>query len=153
MPWLRQNCQERLDRRGKIRYQPIRGAAHSRGSYARGRSSSGLILTRPPSALERALQPAVRRIVKNAGDAASNQRDEMDTSDFNAAQLFQNHPDPMWVYDAETLAFLAVNEAAIAQYGYSRAEFLAMSIADIRPAEDIDALHRSTARSGRGHSP
>ncbi|SFH00444.1 PAS domain S-box-containing protein/diguanylate cyclase (GGDEF) domain-containing protein [Palleronia marisminoris] len=78
----------------------------------------------------------------------------MDTpKDFDAAQLFQNHPDPMWVYDLQTLGFLAVNEAAVAQYGYSHDEFLAMTIADIRPAEDVDALRRSVVQDQRGHSP
>ena len=54
--------------------------------------------------------------------------------------LFDGHPAPMWVYDAETLRFLAVNTAAIASYGYSEAEFLDMTIADIRPVEDQAAL-------------
>ncbi len=54
--------------------------------------------------------------------------------------LFENNPQPMWVYDLETLAFLAVNDAAIARYGYSREEFLRLTIADIRPPEDIPRL-------------
>jgi diguanylate cyclase (GGDEF)-like protein/PAS domain S-box-containing protein len=52
-------------------------------------------------------------------------------------RLFDDHPNPMWVHDAETLQFLAVNHAAVARYGYSRAEFLAMGIVDILPAEDV----------------
>ena len=55
-------------------------------------------------------------------------------------ELFEKHPHPLWVYDVETLAFLDVNAAALAQYGYSRAEFLGMSIKDIRPPEDVPAL-------------
>jgi two-component system cell cycle sensor histidine kinase/response regulator CckA len=51
--------------------------------------------------------------------------------------LFDANPLPMWVYDIETLAFVAVNDAAVAHYGYSRAEFLAMSITDIRPADEV----------------
>jgi diguanylate cyclase (GGDEF)-like protein/PAS domain S-box-containing protein len=51
----------------------------------------------------------------------------------------------MWIYDMDSLAFLAVNEAAIDAYGYSRSEFLAMTIADIRPAEDIEALRENIA--------
>lgn len=47
--------------------------------------------------------------------------------------LFESHPQPMWLYDVESLAFLAINEAAVERYGYSREEFLAMTIADIRP--------------------
>lgn len=54
--------------------------------------------------------------------------------------LFENHPDPMWIYEIESLRFLEVNHAAVAKYGYSRDEFLAMTIADIRPAEDVSAL-------------
>jgi PAS domain S-box-containing protein len=54
--------------------------------------------------------------------------------------LFEINPHPMWVYDLETLSFLAVNDAAITHYGYSRTEFLAMTIKDIRPPEDIPAL-------------
>ena len=60
-------------------------------------------------------------------------------------QLFENNPHPMWVYDLETLGFLAVNDAAVAKYGYSHAEFLAMTIRDIRPAEDVPALVDSVA--------
>jgi len=51
--------------------------------------------------------------------------------------LFETNPSPMWVYDTETLKFLAVNEAAIRRYGYSREEFLCLKLADIRPAEDV----------------
>lgn len=54
--------------------------------------------------------------------------------------LFESNPQPMWVYDVETLRFLAVNEAAIQRYGYSRTDFLEMTIADIRPAEDVQLL-------------
>lgn len=46
----------------------------------------------------------------------------------------------MWVYDAETYRFLAVNRAAVEKYGYTRDEFLSMTIKDIRPAEDIPRL-------------
>ena len=54
--------------------------------------------------------------------------------------LFEASPLPMWVYDADTLQFLAVNEAAVRHYGYSQEEFLALTIADIRPREDVEAL-------------
>lgn len=46
----------------------------------------------------------------------------------------------MWIYDRQTLAFLAVNDAAIQYYGYSQDEFLRMTIRDIRPAEDVPRL-------------
>jgi PAS domain S-box-containing protein len=59
--------------------------------------------------------------------------------------LFENNPQPMWVFDNETLALLAANEAACQHYGYTREEFLAMTILDIRPAEDVPALRRRLA--------
>ncbi|HEV3455686.1 MAG TPA: PAS domain S-box protein [Thermoanaerobaculia bacterium] len=51
--------------------------------------------------------------------------------------LFDEAPHPMWVVDAETLHFLEVNRKAVDHYGYSRQEFLAMTLLEIRPAEDI----------------
>lgn len=54
--------------------------------------------------------------------------------------LFENNPHPMWVFDSETLNFVTVNEAALATYGYSRAEFLAMKITDIRAPERVSQL-------------
>ncbi len=54
--------------------------------------------------------------------------------------LFESHPEPMWVYDPATLRFLAVNYAAIKKYGFSKSEFLKMTVADIRPEEDVPAL-------------
>lgn len=55
-------------------------------------------------------------------------------------QLFEANPLPMWLYNLETLVFLAVNDAAVAHYGYSRDEFLAMTIKDIRPKKEIPEL-------------
>lgn len=51
--------------------------------------------------------------------------------------LFASNPQPMWVYDLATLAFLEVNDAAVDRYGYTRDEFLAMRITEIRPEEDV----------------
>ncbi|MGE5235737.1 MAG: ATP-binding protein [Acidobacteriota bacterium] len=65
-------------------------------------------------------------------------------------ELFLAHPLPMWAYDLETLRFLAVNDAMVERYGYSRAELLAMTIRDIRPAEDWPTLEASVAFS-RAH--
>jgi PAS domain S-box-containing protein len=60
--------------------------------------------------------------------------------------LFETNPEPMWVYDFETLRILAVNEAAIARYGYSESEFLALTIRDIRPVEEQGRLEQELAR-------
>ena len=64
--------------------------------------------------------------------------------------LFESNPFPMWVYDTEALTFLAVNDAAIHHYGYSSEEFLAMTIKDIRPAEDVPALLDNIAKLSGG---
>jgi PAS domain S-box-containing protein len=57
--------------------------------------------------------------------------------------LFESNPHPMWVFDVETLRFLAVNRAAIQHYGYSREEFLASTIRDVHPPEDRSSLVES----------
>ncbi len=61
-------------------------------------------------------------------------------SERNYRMLFEGHPQPMWLYDVDTFAFLKVNDSAVARYGYSRAEFMAMTIKDIRPPEDVAKL-------------
>ncbi len=61
--------------------------------------------------------------------------------------LFENNPLPMWVYSLDTLAFLAVNEAAVNAYGFTREEFAAMTLADIRPPEDVPRLMASVAQT------
>lgn len=58
----------------------------------------------------------------------------------NYKLLFYNNPLPMWTYDKKTLKFLNVNNAAISHYGYSREEFLEMTILDIRPEEDKEKV-------------
>ncbi|MEK6610338.1 MAG: PAS domain S-box protein [Gemmatimonadota bacterium] len=63
-------------------------------------------------------------------------------TDAALASLFNANPLPMWIYDVETLRFLAVNDAAVHNYGYSRDEFLAMTIRDIRPPEDVPKLEQ-----------
>lgn len=62
--------------------------------------------------------------------------------------LFEDNPNPMWVYDLENLTFLAVNKAALASYGYSRAEFLELNLRNIRPPEDWPMLERQIASLG-----
>jgi diguanylate cyclase (GGDEF)-like protein/PAS domain S-box-containing protein len=59
--------------------------------------------------------------------------------------LFEAHPQPMWVYDLHTLRFLVVNAAAIDHYGYTEAEFLGMTIKDIRPPEQLERLAHNLA--------
>jgi two-component system cell cycle sensor histidine kinase/response regulator CckA len=66
--------------------------------------------------------------------------------------LFEGNPHPMWVYDTNTLSFLEVNDVAVAQYGYSREEFLAMKITAIRPPEEVPKLLDHLTRLGPAYT-
>lgn len=56
--------------------------------------------------------------------------------------IFESNPFPMWVYETSTGRILATNHAAIRKYGYSREEFLDLTIFDIRPPQDVEPLRR-----------
>lgn len=64
--------------------------------------------------------------------------------------LFERNPIPMWVFERTTLRFLAVNQAAVSKYGYSEQEFLSMTIADIRPEQEVPRLLRHIAERQHG---
>jgi PAS domain S-box-containing protein len=87
--------------------------------------------------LEAGGEAAVVAIVRDI--SASRQAEE------SFRRLFENNPFPTWIFDVETLRFLEVNAAAIALYGWSRSEFLAMTIGDIRPPEELVALEQRMA--------
>jgi PAS domain S-box-containing protein len=71
--------------------------------------------------------------------------------------LFANNPSPMWVYDTATLHFLQVNDAALQLYGYSREEFLQLTLEDLRPASEMKQTlkmfsnYRKNQRSFKGN--
>jgi two-component system cell cycle sensor histidine kinase/response regulator CckA len=71
--------------------------------------------------------------------------EELRESEERYRLLFESNPQPMWVYDLDTLGFLAVNQSAVKHYGYSREEFLSMTIKDIRPSEDLPALYQAVS--------
>jgi PAS domain S-box-containing protein len=71
--------------------------------------------------------------------------EEIKVSERHYRFLFESSPMPMWVFDVSNFQFLAVNEAAIRHYGYSRQEFLSMSILDIRPSDDIPRAIRAVS--------
>lgn len=91
------------------------------------------------------LVPAVERELREAQERRKRHSAEQALRDSEARYrlLFESNPHPMWVFDSQTLAFLAVNQAAIAHYGYSEMEFLQMAIADICLVEDIERLHQT----------
>lgn len=98
--------------------------------------------------------PAVTGIVSNFHDVTEQKEAEeaLRASERSSRLLFDSSPLPMWVFDNDTLEFLAVNDAAVSHYGYSRDEFLSMSIADIRPVEHVDRLvdEMERIRTGEG---
>ena len=88
----------------------------------------------PPSKLAKAIGTGATDVVSGEGMPSS------EIGEVRYQQLFESSPLPLWVYDLETLKFLDVNEVACAKYGYSRSDFLSMTILDIRPPEDADAV-------------
>lgn len=66
--------------------------------------------------------------------------------------LFNHNPHPMWVYDVETLRILAVNQVAVTNYGYSEAEFLSMTLKDLRDPADHEQLVASVRGDLKGKS-
>lgn len=76
-------------------------------------------------------------------DLAERQREEARSS---FEQLFRRNPLPAIVYDATSLEILAVNEAAVEEYGYAEAEFLRLTLPVLHPAEDTEKLLGHLAR-------
>jgi diguanylate cyclase (GGDEF)-like protein/PAS domain S-box-containing protein len=61
--------------------------------------------------------------------------------------LFENNPVPMWVFDQHSLDFIAVNQAAIDKYGYSREKFLSLKVSDVRPPEERERFKTRAANN------
>ena len=66
--------------------------------------------------------------------------------------IFSQNPQPMWIYDMDTLDFLEVNQAAINHYGYSKEEFLSMTLKDIKSTEDLTQFYQSVERAKSNES-
>lgn len=75
-------------------------------------------------------------------------------SEASYKNLFENNPLPMWVYEIEKLRFLSVNNTAVQKYGFTREEFLTMSLRDILPEKDAKAFDQDleTMKSGQSAS-
>ena len=84
-------------------------------------------------------------VVANLRDIDDRKRAEgaLRASESSFRLLFASNPQPMWVHSRSSSRFLEVNDAAIDHYGYSRRDFLAMTIAEIRPPADHEALWES----------
>ncbi|MEX2157623.1 MAG: response regulator [Gemmatimonadales bacterium] len=101
------------------------------------------------------LIPVLRRELRDAKMRQEHRQAERRLADSEARYrlLFERNPFPLWVFDFDTLRFLEVNDAAVQHYGYSRDEFLSMTIEAIRPPEDVAALREHLDAVKRGPSP
>jgi PAS domain S-box-containing protein len=113
------------------------------------------------AALEReaSVAPWVSEAVKRALERAQRERRlvqaeaALRATEDRYRMLFELNPLPTWVYDLETLAFLAVNNAAVLHYGYTCEEFLRMTIKDIRPADEATKVSEFLVQLSHGAPP
>ena len=87
---------------------------------------------------------------KNQGTSANDNTN----SDFENCKeafwaLFHNNPQPMFIFDKDTLEFMEVNNAALQKYGYTEDEFTTITMKDIRPEEDIPLMYRILHKEGK----
>jgi len=64
-------------------------------------------------------------------------------------QLFEASPTPLMIYEAASLEILEVNPAMVEHYGFTREELLAMTVKDIRPADDLPEFIEHLQETGR----
>ena len=74
-------------------------------------------------------------------------QEKLQESEAKYRHIFQNNPEPMWIYDPDTLEFVEVNKAAVNHYGYLEEEFLEMTLLDIHPPENAEALKENVIRN------
>jgi two-component system, cell cycle sensor histidine kinase and response regulator CckA len=128
---------------GSLAAFPIREDGRAVGAFAIYATEIGFFDTE-----EIALFEEIARNISHALDALANSRareaaeDALRESERRYRDLFEINPQPTFVCDCETLQFLAVNEAAIDTYGYSREEFAGMSVLDIWSDDVIDLVNR-----------
>src|SRR5262245_22531488 len=109
------------------------------------------------SGLER-LVPAIRRAVQETSERTQRRHAESEaqTSERHYSMIFHGSPVPMWLSDLKTGAFLEVNDAASRHYGFSRDEFLAMTIDEICSEDEAERLSKfvaeQRAESGLGRA-
>lgn len=101
--------------------------------------------------------PSFTAFIRDLSDRCAAEREaqrlagELRASELQYRSLFTGNPQAMWVYDPQTLRFLAVNAAGCAQYGYTEEEFLRMTVEELQPEEDREAWRREVfARPLRG---
>jgi PAS domain S-box-containing protein len=102
------------------------------------------VISNRPDAFDSRDLANLQILADSLGAALERERNaaELKHSESNYRLLFDSNPQPMLVYDAQTLAFLAVNAAAIAHYGYSEEEFLRLRVIQLHPADEADVVER-----------
>ena len=102
--------------------------------------------------LDRAMVIIGQQYVTTKEDLAAEHRELARQSEERHRSLFDGSPVPMWVYDRQTLKFLAVNRAAVDHYGFSESEFLTMTIDQIRPPESPSSRRACSAKRATSRS-
>jgi diguanylate cyclase (GGDEF)-like protein/PAS domain S-box-containing protein len=130
LPLLRTHYADRLSGTDgtEIEFRIVRPGGEIRHVYARGE----WIDRTPGSRAMRGIQQDITNMAVI--------RDRLLATQEEYEFLFQRNPLPMWVFDRESLGFLAVNDSMLESYGYTREELLGGNILDIRPPGDIDAV-------------
>jgi PAS domain S-box-containing protein len=126
----------------------IIGTIHGRGPFSFQNEEVSLLLLQEFIGLI-----SVMALVLAADVAQRRETDEaLRLSEVRYRELFEDNPQPMWVFDYDTLRFVAVNQAALLHHGYSREEFLSMRVTDIRPAEDVPGFLDAVSKSRKGEA-
>ncbi len=111
-------------------------ATHTPGILWRGQYTKGIVFVLISTALLYWLLAKYKRSLQKSETAY--------------IRIFRQSPQPMWIYERDTLHFMDVNDAAVNLYGYSLEEFLKMSILQIRPPEDVEKVLEAHKKIGKG---
>lgn len=110
---------------------------------------SATFVEKPSAEAQRALSQTATSATGVLGTSAMIEPDRGEHAPF---ALFDTAPMPMWIFDIETLRFLDVNAFAVSRYGFTRDEFLQMTVTEIRPEEDRPAFEERARAPGAGFS-
>ena len=110
-------------------------------------TKSGRVIWMESSMADHSSDPLIQGIIINARDITERKESEKRHREAEEQywSLFNKSPLPMWIFDEASLRFLLVNEAAIRLYGYSKEEYLQMTLKDIRYPEDIPEMEKMLA--------
>src|SRR6266568_3216492 len=128
-------------------FEPVRFADCLKNALGEERHLEGIVTIERHSTGEGlAIRGVVRDVTERRQAEAALER-----QNHEYRLLFESNPCPMYVCDEKSLAFLAVNQAAIDHYGYAREEFLNMTVLDIRPADQVPHLLSYLAQPTPNH--